>query len=116
MSDKIYILDEICAQSANSARLREAYMREYVPAAQSRGMQLEGAWRTPPIELPDRISTLHFLWSVPDVGGWWRMRLGAGRADASADVGIEGDHDKLGWWRFVDSIATSRKRSFMVEL
>jgi hypothetical protein len=116
VSDKIYILDEIGVDHGNSVLLRDAYLQRYVPAAKARGMRLEGAWRTPPIELPDRLTTLHFLWSVPDVGGWWRMRLGAARVNLDPDAGIEGSEDKLSWWSFVDSIASSRKRSFMVEL
>lgn len=79
-------------------------------------MHLEGAWRSPPIEIADRSATLHFLWSVPDVGGWWAMRLGKARANTELDVGIEGDVEKTNWWRFVDSVAVSRKRKFMVDL
>jgi hypothetical protein len=116
LSDKIYILDEIVVQQAESARLRDAYMEQYVPSAKSRGMTLEGAWRSPPIELADRTMTLHFLWSVPDVAGWWGMRLGAARANPDLDVAIEGDEEKARWWGFVDSVATSRKRTFMVDL
>lgn len=116
MSDKIYILDEIVVPQADSSRLRDAYVERYVPAARSRGMHLEGAWRSPPIELAGWTTTLHFLWSVPDVAGWWRMRLGAARADAARDVGIEGDGEKIAWWSFVDSIATSRKRTFMIDI
>lgn len=116
MSDKIYVLDEIAVLQAGSASLRQAYVERYAPGARARGMHLEGAWRSPPIEIPGRATTLHFLWSVPDVAGWWRMRLGAARADAARDVGIEGDEEKIEWWSYVDSIAISRKRSFLVDM
>lgn len=116
MSGKIYVLDEIVIQHSQSARLHDAYIAEYAPAARARGMHLESAWRSPPVELADRPMTLRFLWSVPDIAGWWRMRLGAARADPGLDVEIEGDDQKTQWWRFVDSIAISRKRIFMVDL
>jgi hypothetical protein len=115
MSEKIYILDEIVVREEQFAQLRDAYAKEYVPAARSRGMHLEKVWRAPPVELAGRMATLHILWSVPDVAAWWGMRLGAARANPDLDVPIEGDVEKTKWWRFVDSIANGRKRSFLVE-
>lgn len=116
MSNKVYILDEIVVQEGHGPALREAYFTRYAPSARSRGMKLEGAWRAPPVALANRVCTLHFLWSVPDVAAWWGMRLGAARADSSLDVPIDGDVEKLTWWAYVDTIATERKRTFMVEL
>lgn len=102
LSEKVYIHDEIVVPHTRLAQIRTAYVEEYAPGARERGMMLEGAWRSPPIDLPDRESTLHFLWSVPDVGSWWSMRL------ASVEA-------KSHWWSFVDSIAISRKRTVMVD-
>ena len=102
MSDKIYISDEIVVPQAQLAQVRDAYHREYVPAARARGMTLEGAWRSPPIDLPDRTTTLHFLWSVPDAGAWWQMRL-------------DGVEQKARWWAEVDAMIASRKRTVMVK-
>jgi hypothetical protein len=116
VSDKIYIFDEIVVQEPRSSELSQAYIRQYAPAARSRGMTLEAAWRSPALKLEGRTSTLHFLWSVPNVGGWWQMRLGAARANPELDVAMEGEDDKTTWWRFVDIIAQSRKRTFMVDL
>ena len=116
MSDKVYIFDEITVAEADCARLRKAYLEDYAPSARARGMTLEGAWRSPPVVLADRAMTLHFLWSVPDVGAWWAMRLGAARADPTQDVPIARSDDKLRWWQWVDAIAISRKRSFMRDL
>jgi hypothetical protein len=115
MSNKIYILDEIVVQQMRAVDLRDAYMKRYVPAARARGMCLEGAWRSPPVEIEERLSTLHFLWSVADVATWWQMRLGAKRATPELDGAIEGDTDKSSWWRYVDSVAISRKRTLMID-
>lgn len=116
MSDKVYIFDEIVVAEEESATLRQAYMERYAPSARARGMTLEGAWRSPPVVLAGRAMTLHFLWSVPDVGAWWGMRLGTARANPDNDVEIEGDDEKTGWWRHVDAVAISRKRTFMLDL
>lgn len=102
MPDRIYVYDEIAVPHTRWKQLRGAYLEQYVPGARARGMTLEGAWRSPPIDLPDRASTLHFLWSLPDAAAWWKMRLDA----------IE---EKTRWWSFVDSIAVSRKRTVMID-
>jgi hypothetical protein len=115
MSDKIYILDEIVVRQADRASLATAYMRDYVPSAQLRGMTLEGSWLTPPIELPGREITLFYLWSVAGPAEWWGMRLGQARANPELDVQIEGDEEKTRWWRWVDDRVISRKRRFMVD-
>jgi hypothetical protein len=113
--DKIYILDEIVVPQADCAVLSAAYIERYAPSARARGMTLEGRWRTPPIELAGREMTLFYLWSVAGPGEWWGMRLGQARANPDLDVAIEGDEEKTRWWRWVDGIATSRKRSFLVD-
>ena len=102
MSDKVYICDEITVQEGRSAALSDAYLGQYAPAARERGMTLEGAWRSPALAVEGRLATLHFLWSVPDVAAWWGMR--------------HSDDNKASWWGFVDSVAQSRKRTFMREI
>jgi hypothetical protein len=116
MSEKVFIFDEIVVAESQSAKLRAAYLDQYAPTARARGMVLEGAWRSPPVELPDRQMTLHFLWSVANVGGWWAMRLGAARANPELDVPLDGDEEKLCWWAWVDDVAVSRKRSFLTDI
>ncbi len=114
MSDKIHILDEITCPQSRWVELRDAVHSRYLPSARQRSMTLEGMWRSPPVELADRSITLHILWSVPNIGAWWGMRLGAARANPNLDVEIEGDDEKIAWWRYVDGIALSRKRIFML--
>jgi hypothetical protein len=116
LADEIYIFDEIVVDTAQSESLAARYMQDYAPDARSRGMTLRAAWRSPAVEIPGRSVTLRFLWSVAGVGAWWQMRLGASRANPDLNVAVEGDDAKLGWWRWVDSIATSRKRTFMVDV
>jgi hypothetical protein len=116
MSDKVYIFDEIVVAQQDYGELRAAYLDQYVPSARLRGMTLDGAWSSPPIELPNRAMTLHFLWSVPDVSAWWAMRLSSARTQADLDVPIDGDEEKRRWWQYVDNMAISRKRTFMRDI
>jgi hypothetical protein len=116
LADEIYIFDEIVVETSQSEQLAARYMSDYAPDARARGMVLKAAWRSPPVEIPGRSVTLHFLWSVAGVGAWWQMRLGASRANPDLDVAVEGDDAKLVWWRLVDSIALSRSRTFMVNI
>jgi hypothetical protein len=116
LADEIYIFDEIVVETSKGDELAARYLSDYAPDARSRGMVLQGAWRSPPVEITGRSVTLHFLWSVAGVGAWWQMRLGASRANPDLDVEVEGDDTKLVWWRFVDSVALSRSRTFMVNV
>jgi hypothetical protein len=116
LADEIYVFDEIVAETSQSQQLAARYLRDYAPDARARGMSLRAAWRSPAVEIPGRHVTLHFLWSVAGVGAWWQMRLGESRANPDLDVAVEGDDAKLLWWRWVDSIAVSRKRTFMVDV
>ena len=116
MSEKVYIFDEIEVAQPQATRLRTAYLERYVPIAKAGGMKLEGAWTSPPIELADRSLTLHFMWSVPDVGAWWAMRLGAARANPENDVPLDGHEEKLAWWGWVDDLAIARKRTFLRDM
>lgn len=115
-SSRVLVLDEICVSQAAAAEICSAYAEKYAPAAMARGMKPEGAWRSPVPDVPGGIVTLRFMWSVPDVAGWWRMRLGAQRAQGDPDAAIEGDQEKLQWWSYVDSIAIERKRVFMTDI
>jgi hypothetical protein len=116
VADEIYIFDEIVVETSQSEQLAARYMRDYAPDARSRGMVLQAAWRSPPVAIPGRSVTLHFLWSVAGVSAWWQMRLGASRANPDLDVAVEGDDAKLVWWRLIDSIALSRSRTFMMNI
>lgn len=100
VSGEVYVYDEIVVRSAHYEALRSLYLDGYLPQAQARGMTLQGCWRSPPVDLPDREVTLHAMWLVADPGSWWAMRLDA----------VE---DKLRWWGTVDAMVVSRKRTAM---
>jgi hypothetical protein len=106
--DRIFILDEITVKPGHAAAYRQAYRTAYVPAAERRGMRLEGAWQNPPgLDYDELPATLYFLWSVEGVSGWWKMRLS--RKPDGSDERFE----KLRWWQESDRMTLSRKRSLL---
>lgn len=103
----IRILDEIEVKPGMAAKARAAYRARYVPAAQKRGMVLEGAWQHPPLQDFDVPTTLYFLWSVEDVSGWWAQRmsrLADGRDERFA---------KLAFWQELAPMTLSRRRRML---
>jgi hypothetical protein len=99
---RIYILDEVEPLPGRIAAYRDAYLAQYAPAARERGMTLESVRQSPAIELPEGGTVLEFLWSVPDLDGWWRMRF-------------TGEADKQAWWSRSDTLARTRRRRFLVD-
>jgi len=105
--DRVFILDEIVVQPGRTAACRQAYAQDYVPAAERRGMRLEGAWQSPPGDYEELPATLYYLWSVDGPAAWWRMRL-------SRDAhGADERFAKLAWWQAAEALTLSRKRSVL---
>ena len=99
---RIWILDEIEPKPGLIDRYRREYLADYAPAARDRGMTLESVRMTPPVALPAGGNRLHFLWSVPDLAGWWRMRFA-------------GEADKQRWWARSAELAVTRTRRFLTD-
>jgi hypothetical protein len=103
---RIFILDEIVVKPGLLDTYRDAWRARYRPAAEQRGMMLEGAWQSPAgMDYDDRAVTLYYLWSVEDVKAWWAMRL-----SRTAD-GRDERFDKLAWWQESKTMTLARKRS-----
>lgn len=107
---RILILDEIEAKPGVAAQVREAYRRDYLPAARARGMTLEAAWQSPPaIDIAELPATLFWLWSVEGEAGWWKQRLSR-KADGSDER-----EDKAGFWQSLEPLILSRKRRMLTD-
>ena len=98
----VFVLDQIQLRPGKLGEFREKLAREYVPAASSRGLQLVDSWLTPPLELKDDGNDLVLLWSLENVGAFWKMR-----ALQSADP------EGASWWAGTDAWVASRSRKFM---
>jgi hypothetical protein len=102
---RIFILDEIVVRPGLLSTYREAYRERYRPAAERRGMRLEGAWQSPAgQDYDDRPVTLYYLWSVADVQAWWTMRL------SRTEDGQDERFEKHSWWQESDRMTLSRTR------
>lgn len=105
---RIFILDEIVVKPGLAADYRRAYGERYMPAAERRGMRLEGAWQTPPGQDFDELpATLYYLWSVEGVAGWWDMRR------SRTPEGLDERYDKHAWWQESDRMVVHRDRKFL---
>ncbi len=108
---RVFILDKICVKPGLAAEYKRTYRARYMPAAERRGMHLEGAWQHPPSQDYDELSTtLYYLWSVESVSAWWAMRFSR---NANGD---DERFDKLAWWQESDTMALSRERTVLTAL
>ena len=100
--EPIFVLDRIQLHPGKLRGFREKLAREYVPAAQSRGLMLVDSWLTPPLDMHDAGNDVVLLWSLADVGAFWEMRRLQGEDP-------EGAH----WWEGTEEWVASRSRQFM---
>lgn len=64
-------------------------------------MTLDKALVSPPVVLEDGQNVLTFIWTVPDLPAWWKMR-------------IEGsmDQEALAFWAAIEPDIQGRERTF----
>ncbi|MDH4554105.1 hypothetical protein E8F11_02770 [Pseudomonas sp. BN417] len=93
----IQILDEILLDPRHIPAVLALLEERYMPQAAARGLTLLQRWASPPVAVPGERNRLWLLWQVPDVWGYYGMRLGAG-----AEV--------LEFWGFVDRLCEHRAR------
>lgn len=74
----IRILDEILLAPEHIPSLLALLDQRYLPQAATRGLTLQQRWVSPPVAVPGELNRLWLLWQVPDVWGYYAMRLGAG--------------------------------------
>ena len=99
----IYVLDELDLQPGALEPFLSTFERDYRPAAEARGMQLQHTWVTPPVELADRGSTVLLVWSLDGAAGFWGMRAQNGHPEVAA------------WWEACREVIASRSRRFAAE-
>jgi hypothetical protein len=93
----IQILDEILLDAEHLPALLTLLDQRYLPNAGPRGLTLQQRWVSPPVAVPGESNRLWLLWQVPDVWGYYGMRLGAGT-------------EVLAFWAAVDKLCEHRKR------
>lgn len=96
----IAIVDRIEVRGPDAAAVRDRYLAAYAPLARRRGMTLCHALMSPPVALREGANILTFVWTVPDLPAWWRMRLAGAR-----------DPNVAAFWRGLDADIVSRTRT-----
>jgi len=100
----IYFMDQITPRPGQGELFYHHYMETYVPAAQARGLTLQHAWVNPPMWLEGQQSnTLHIVWSVKGVAGFWGVMARPESLDGSTGA----------WWREAQPMIATRSRSVM---
>ncbi|WP_370012224.1 hypothetical protein [Nocardia cyriacigeorgica] len=100
----IYIVDEMVAPPGQGRAFLDLYLREYVPGARERGLELDRVLVSPPVWLDGQPNTITVSWTVRGAEQWWRQRLGASR-----------DPEVAAWWGRADDVLISRRRTTSCE-
>ncbi|MBD0861762.1 hypothetical protein IA539_11145 [Gordonia sp. zg691] len=106
MNDRtIFIVDEVVLKAGAARDFVAAYLDEYAPAAQRRGLTLDRVIVTPPIWLDDDSNTVTATWSVPGTRAWWQTMIVA-RHDPSPSQ----------WWADMAPLIVERSRSMAADV
>ncbi|MEZ4279664.1 MAG: Dabb family protein [Myxococcota bacterium] len=95
--------DRIEVASRNRAALLARIRDEYAPAAARRGLQLVGAFVSPPFDLLDQPGLLRVRWRIEGIEAWWAMRAAANDPAVPA------------FWASLAPLIGSRERRYWVE-
>ncbi|MDH4608467.1 hypothetical protein [Pseudomonas sp. BN102] len=93
----IQILDEILLDPKQIPTVLALLDERYMPQTAARGLTLLQRWVSPPVAIPGEHNRLWLLWQVPDVWGYYGMRISAGT-------------EVLEFWGFVDKVCEHRAR------
>lgn len=105
---RILVLDEVVVKPGLGQSYKDIYGSRYVPAAELRGMRLEGSWQHPPVQDFEELeTTLYYLWSLEDVKAWWRMR------QSRTPEGHDERYAKQAFWQESDQLTVRRSRRFL---
>lgn len=92
----VRIVDRVTLPRADAAAWVRRLHAEYKPAADARGLHLDGVWETR-ASAPHAVE-LVVVWSLPGIREFWRAR-GGGTDPAVA-----------AWWQHTDALALTRTR------
>ncbi len=95
--------DRIEVAARDRAELLARIRDDYAPAAARRGLQLEGAYVSPPLDLIDQPGLLRVRWRIESIEAWWAMRSAANDPAVPA------------FWTSVAPLMGSRERRYWVE-
>lgn len=98
--EKVYLVDRVVTRPGGARAFVDAYLAEYAPGAQARGMTLDQILVSPPMWLDEDSNTITATWTLDDVAAVWGM-IRAGRGDPSLGQ----------WWSRMAPLILERTRS-----
>lgn len=110
-NEPIYILDRVVVKPGMATAYRDAYLENYAPSAERRGMRLVSVLASPPLDVAGEPTTILILWSVDGVAAWWDMRIGRGPGQLPDPSG----RGRSAWWEESDEMVVERSRSVLAD-
>lgn len=100
----VHVIDRVEVRPGHGQEFVEAYLAEYVPRAQARGLALAHVLVSPPVWIDGEPSVVTAIWSVDGPAGWWGAAI-AGRYDP----------ESAAWWARMEHLILGRTRSSAAE-
>ncbi len=100
----IHALDVLTVRPGQLDEVHRRVREEYAPLVESLDMRLTHSWMSPAVELLDRPTELLFLWELPDVAAFWRIRR-----IAAQDLRV------LAFWDDMTPLLVTRERKLMCD-
>ena len=100
----VYVIDRVEVRPGHGQKFVEAYLAEYVPGAQARGLTLDHVLVSPPVFIAGEPTVVTAIWSAEGPTGWWKAAI-AGRYDP----------EPADWWARTGHLIVGRTRSSAAE-
>ncbi|OBK34164.1 hypothetical protein A5659_01655 [Mycobacterium sp. 1165196.3] len=97
---EVFVIDRVVTRPGCARRFVDAYLADYAPGAQARGMTLRDILVSPPIWFDDDANVITATWTLPGARAWWEMTW-KGRPDPTLGE----------WWSRIDELITERSRT-----
>jgi hypothetical protein len=98
---RVFVIDRVVTRPGCARKFVDAYLAEYAPGAQSRGMTLRDVLVSPPIWFEDQPNIVTITWTLPGAQAWWEMTW-QGRPDGALGQ----------WWSQIGELVAERSRTF----
>lgn len=96
----VHIIDRVEVRPGHGQEFVDAYLAEYVPRAEARGLTLDHVLVSPPVWIDGEPNVVTAIWSADGTAGWWKASISARYDPESAD-----------WWTRMSPLILDRTRS-----
>lgn len=100
----VHIIDRVEVRPGRGQEFVDAYLADYVPRAEARGLTLDHLLVSPPVWIDGEPNVVTAVWSTDGPAGWWK-----------AAVAARYDPESGGWWERMAPLIVDRTRSSAAE-